>query len=372
MLNTLKIMQELERAIPDLFVEIADEQLLAKKIFAWLQEHPEAVNELKALKKPYPVPQWEGLLDGTIAVQRQLHPYAVIATDGSQIYPDKHQGVPCYVLNSGTAQFVYTTDDAQVRLHSSPRIVTQQDDTNISEDMVNCRRAELEFEVGLLESKKLMSEHPDKPFTFLCDGSLIFWHLESKSKAIKERFLKRYIGLLDEFYAARVPIAGYISLPKSKELIALLRNCLTHKIGPSAAEGASLHTIVDTDIVGLFLQKDHRTEVFTHNSSLAKEYPEHLRPCFVYLHTDVEIARVEVPRWIAEDSRLFTTVLEIILDQSVKGNGYPIALSESHEQAVIKGHEREFFFRLLRKMNLNRSHKTYISQKSLKKRFVSV
>lgn len=372
MLDTLKIIQELERAIPDLFTEIADEQLLSKKLFTWLQEHPEAVEELKGIQKPYSVPQWTGALDATSVVQQQAHPYAVIATDGSQIYPDKHQGVPCYVLNSGTAQFVYTADDAQVRLHSSPLIVTQQDDTNISEDMVNCRRAELEFEVGLSESKKLMQAHPDKPFTFLCDGSLIFWHLESKSKAIKDRFLKRYIGLLDEFYAARVPIAGYISLPKSKELIALLRNCLVHTIGPRAPEGASLHTIVDTDIVRLFLPKHHRTELFTHNSSLAQKYPEHLVPCFVYLHTDVEIARVEVPRWVAEDSTLFNTVLEIILDQSVKGNGYPIALSESHEQAVIKGHEREFFFSLLRKMNLNRDHKTYVSQKSLKKRFVSV
>ncbi len=370
MLDTLKIIKELERALPDLFLEIADELLQTEQLFAWLQAHPEVVAELKKLQTPYPVPGWEGALDQVFEVNRHPHPYAVVATDGSQIYPDKHQGVPCYVLNSGTAQFIYGEGPAQATLSCSPRIITQQDDTNISEDMVNCKRAELEFEVGLEASKKLMNEY-DLPFTFLCDGSLIFWHLESKSHQIKERFLKRYIGLLDEFYRARVPIAGYISLPKSKELIALLRNAVAHKLGP-IKKGGSFTTIVDTDMVELFLEKGQRTALFTHNSKLAKQYPEHLRPCFVYLATDVEIARIEVPRWIADDTKLFNTVLEIILDQSKKGNGYPVALAESHEQAVIKGHERTFFFSLLRKMNQNRNHKVKISQKSLKKRFVSV
>ncbi len=371
MLDTLKIIKELERAIPDLFTELSDELELAEKLFAWLREHPEVVSELKGLTKPYSVPHWEGLLDSTTVIEYQPHPYAVVATDGSQIYPDKHQGVPCYVLNSGTAEFRYGADEAQVKLSSSPQIVTQQDDTNISEDMVNCRRAELEFEVGLDKAKQCMAGHTD-PFTFLCDGSLIFWHLESKSKALKDRFLKRYIALLDEFYQARVPIAGYISLPKSKELVALLRNCLALKKGPIKHDDATLSTLVDTDLISLFLQKNHRTAIFTHNSSLVKHYPEHLVPCFVYLHTDVEIARVEVPRWIAQDTQLFNTVLQIILDQSKKGNGYPVALSESHEQAVIKGHEREFFFSLLRKINLKNNRRMAFSQKSLKKRFVSV
>ncbi len=370
MLDPLKIMQEIARALPDLYAELSHEYIRAHELFLFIREHPEILEALKV--GPNPVPLWEGPLDARVPIRQQPHPYAVIATDGSQIYPDKHQGVPCFVLNSGTAQFVYGTNSSEVKLESSPLIVTQNDDeTFISEDLVNCRRAELEFEVGLAASKEVMRTYPEVPFVFLCDGSLIFWHLESKSPVVKERFLKRYMGLLDEFYQARVPIAGYISLPKSKELVALIKNCIAQKKGP-IVEGDILLTTVDTDIIGSFLKPSERTTVFTHNSPLAKEYPPHLVPYFAYLNVGDEIARVEMPRWVAEDPALLDTVLSILCDQSVKGNGYPIALSEAHEQAVIKGHEREFFFSLLRKMHISQSKSVAYSQKSLKKRFVSV
>ncbi len=361
MLDTLKIIQQLEESLPKLFSEMQDEQSSMKLLFSWLQEHPEALEILK--DSAFPMPSWEGTLDQVFEVKRREHPYGVVATDGSQIYPDKHQGVPCYVLNTGIAQFRYGTT-SKVGLSSIPEVVTLLEDT-MTEDVVNCRRAEREFEVGLKVSKEVIG---DELFVFLCDGSLIFWHLETKSRTLKDRFLKRYLELLDQYYRARVPIAGYISLPKSRELIGILRNAGMHKMGPKT----TCETLVDTDLVQLYLGKNQRTVVFTHNSALAQEYPDHLRPCFVYLHTDLEIARIEMPKWVAEDSTLLETVLGIIQDQAVKGNGYPVSLAEAHEQAVIKSHEREQFFGLLQKMHLKHNRRMPISQKSLKKRFVSV
>jgi NurA-like 5'-3' nuclease len=37
----------------------------------------------------------------------------------------------------------------------------------------------------------------------------------------------------------------------------------------------------------------------------------------------------------------------LILDQCRKGQGYPVALSEAHEQAVISGADREEFWALV-------------------------
>ncbi len=229
--------------------------------------------------------------------------------------------------------------------------------------MVNCRRAEWEFAIGFAYANRL--EH--KPI-FLCDGSLLFWHLESKSRALKERFLSAYLGLLDEFYKARIPIAGYISLPKSKDLLGIVRNAQRHGMGPKGA----FDMLVDTDLVGLFLKEGERTTVFMPMSSLAQEYPPALRPCFVYMHMGLEIARVEVPQWVAQDELLLNKVLGCIVDQAKKGNGYPVSLAEAHEQAVIKSHERYQFFSMLQKMHLKHNRPMPISQKSLKKRFVSI
>jgi hypothetical protein len=370
MLDPIKIMEEIARALPDLYAELSKDYARSQEIFEWLRAHQEVIETLRS--GPQSIPLWEGPLDATMTIVPQEHPYAVAAADGSQIYPDKHAGVPCFVLNSGTASFRYGTGPAYVRLASAPQIITQNDDDlGVSEDVVNCRRAELELEVGLAASKEMMGLHSGVPFTFLCDGSLIFWHLTSKSPALKERFLQRYMNLLDQFYEAQVPLAGYISLPKSKELGALIKNCIALGIGPVHAHD-TLSTTVDSDLVSLFLQPGQRTTVFTHNSPLAQEYPTHLVPCFMYVRVGSEIARVEVPRWVAQNDNLLATVLQIIVDQAMKGNGYPISLAEAHEQAVIKNYDREFFFSLLNKMNM--SHKVLIpsSQKNLKKRIVSV
>jgi hypothetical protein len=368
MLDHLKIMKEIARALPDLYAEVSREYQCAQNLFEWVRTHPEIIDILRT--GPHAVPLWQGALDDTVSVRAHTHPYTVVATDGSQIYPDRHQGVSYFVLNSGTASFCYGTGPAEVLLESAPRIVTQFDDLFITEDIVNCRRAELEFEVGLAASKALMRAHPDLPCTFLCDGSLIFWHLESKSPALKERFLHRYIALLEEFYQARVPIAGYISLPKSKELVALLKNSIALKVGPVGIQEELLATL-DTDLCSSMLKPSERSTVYTHNSALALSYPSHLVPCFVYLHVGDEIARVEIPRWVAEDSLLRERVLAIIVDQALKGNGYPIALAEAHEQAVIKNHERELFFSLVRRLAPSNAP-IASSQKALKKRYVSV
>lgn len=368
MLDKLKLVAELQKSISGLFQDTSLELDAARRIFEWLCDHPEIHELIKKLQSPYPVPLWRGALQAVFCEELQKHPYGVVATDGSQIYPDKHQGVSCYLINTGVVQFVYG-HKSSVRLFSEPTVVTSLDDPDMTEDMVNCRRGELEFERGLIETSKARAAQPDIPHLYLCDGSLIFWHLEAKSPQVKERFLKRYIELLDGFYKERLLIAGYISLPKSKELVALLRNCISQGL---VKELITLDTIIDTHLTSFFLPVNHRTTVFTHNSALAESYPPHLVPCFVYLHLPTEIARIEIPRWVAQDPEALSTVIGIIKDQATKGNGYPVALSEAHEQAVVKGPDREFFFDMVYKLGITHNQRLHPSQKSLKKRFVSV
>jgi NurA-like 5'-3' nuclease len=41
------------------------------------------------------------------------------------------------------------------------------------------------------------------------------------------------------------------------------------------------------------------------------------------------------------------SVINRIVDQAAKGCGYPVALSEAHEQAVIRERDRRYFLTLL-------------------------
>jgi hypothetical protein len=47
------------------------------------------------------------------------------------------------------------------------------------------------------------------------------------------------------------------------------------------------------------------------------------------------IARVEIPRWVAENPGMVALVHTLIYDQCMKGQGYPVALARAHEQALM-------------------------------------
>ncbi len=63
-------------------------------------------------------------------------------------------------------------------------------------------------------------------------------------------------------------------------------------------------------------------------------------------------------------------ICSIVLDQALKGKGYPVCLFEAHEQAVIKSADREFFYEMLRSLYQKNNKNYAVSCKSLKKRVV--
>ena len=89
---------------------------------------------------------------------------------------------------------------------------------------------------------------------------------------------------------------------------------------------------------------------------------------FYYLNAGSELARVEVPRWVAEDESLLELTHALLVDQCRKGHGYPVAISEAHEQAVVTVGDREEF-RLIVEDALQRQRlPVYTSEKSRSKR----
>jgi hypothetical protein len=68
---------------------------------------------------------------------------------------------------------------------------------------------------------------------------------------------------------------------------------------------------------------------------------------FCYVHIGWEIVRIEFPAWVAEQPTLLDSALSLVLAQVTKGFGYPVALAEAHNQAVVRGGDRTRFFSLL-------------------------
>jgi len=83
---------------------------------------------------------------------------------------------------------------------------------------------------------------------------------------------------------------------------------------------------------------------------------------------DDEITRVELPRWVAMDEKLLNLVHTLVLDQCQRGQGYPVALSEAHEKAVVTGVDKEGFWQLVESFLVEERLPSLSSAKSRSKR----
>ena len=89
---------------------------------------------------------------------------------------------------------------------------------------------------------------------------------------------------------------------------------------------------------------------------------------FFYLKVDGEIGRVEVPQWVAERDDLVDMVHSLVLDQCRRGLGYPVALMEAHEKAVVTASDRETFRLLVERAMVEQGVDMLVSGKSRSKR----
>jgi hypothetical protein len=377
MLNRAKVMKELQARSADLFIDRSHEYNLARACWERIVANPHFIDKVRALPTPWLIPSWQGPLDRTVAIAPLNNPYRVVAIDGSQIYPDRHQGTACFLINIGTVDITYGLNVPQVYFDTQPFVYVGKDhadEIEASADLVNCRRQELELVAGLERSKLIAEQLAQKPmpYAFLFDGSLIFWHLESKEQDLKDAFLGRYLGLLHELYNQQVICAGYISLPKNKELVNLMRIELCNFVIEGCTQHQIVDHLVDTAIASFFLPARARTTVFASNAKIGALYPDHLKPYFFYLNVETEIARVEIPTWIAHNEQLVDGIAALLLDQSLKGHGYPLVLAEAHEQAVVKGPDRDFFYQLIAKVGIEQKQRLFMSQKSIKKRGMGI
>ena len=213
------------------------------------------------------------------------------------------------------------------------------------------------------------------------DGTIIFWNLEGKQEEVKDYFLSSYLFWLNKFYENKTLVSGYISFPKSRELVNLIKlglcrftsaDCIPCYSKFTEFPCKAVDNLIDTHVCRFFLKPNQRTTVFYSTSKITKHYPEHLKPCFCYLHAGDEIARLEMPFWIAQNKDLLDYLCSIAIDQCKKGQGYPVVLAEAHEQAVVKGPDREFFYHLIQKIGIEQKRRFFVSKKSLKKRGIGI
>jgi len=313
--------------------------------------------------------------------------FTVIATDGSHIDVDRHRSTRCYLINIGTVVLHYGAQPDAL-LDSFPALYFGDEDLVIAPDGAKGREQPIEgVLLGIKRSvdechqlARLAAELPSGSSTLaLLDGSLILWGLAGQvyPDFVIEALLDRgFIRHLEEIRQLNIALASYISFPRSTDVVNALRvaicpyepaDCDRH-CSNKARDCDTVAGVQDRELFTNLLGQGERSALFISQSSIVqKHYGEH-QVYFFYLRVDDEIARVEIPRWVATDESLLNLTHNLVLDQCQRGHGYPIALSEAHEKAVITGADREEFWQLVESLLVEEKLPTPTSAKSQSKR----
>lgn len=319
----------------------------------------------------------------------------ILATDGSQISPSHHEIAYCYLLNIGRVVLHYG-QNKQPLLDSIPEIFYQPEDLYLSrqwgirtEDWMGYRRTSSEAtvlgELGL-DWLTINNNRLPAPTLAMVDGSLIYWFLEGLPRKAQLQILNPIRQAWDFLRLANIPLLGYLSASRSQESLSFLRllacpydtpNCL-HNC-PSVSSGNDnlygekapcqiFESLRDTTLWGEILSPGERSPLWRSQSRILELYESH-HIYFCYVHVGTEIARIEVPEWVAKNTETLELALSLMLAQVHKGGGYPVALAEAHNYAVVTGSDRGRFFTLLEQEMIKAGLKNVgISSKETRKR----
>ncbi len=316
--------------------------------------------------------------------------FSIIATDGSHIDVDRHKSTRCYLINIGTVTLHYGASP-NATLDSFPHLYSGDEDLVIAPTGVKGREQPIEGTLlGIKRSvdechqlAELAAELPQDSLTLaLLDGSLILWGLAAYPEFVTEALLdKGFLGYLDEMSklnnGRKLALASYISFPRSTDVVNALRVALCphdpvdcdHYCPPDKArECDTVAGVQDRELFSNLLGQGERSAIFISQSSIVQKHYGAHRVYFFYLKVDDEIARVEIPQWVAMDESLLNLVHTLVLDQCRRGQGYPVALSEAHEQAVVTTADRENFWQLVEASLVEEHLPTLGSAKSQSKR----
>ncbi|MCC5610193.1 DNA double-strand break repair nuclease NurA [Nostoc sp. CHAB 5834] len=302
-----------------------------------------------------PIEPLETCID--IPVPPKIH--TVIATDGSQIAPNHHEIAYCYLLNIGRVVLHYGQNRHPL-LDSLPEVFYRPEDLYMSrqwgirtEEWMSFRRTASEATVL---AELACAAKGEAPALAMVDGSLIYWFLEQLPMDARDRILPPILEAWQQMRVAQIPLMGYLSASRSIETMNFLRllacphpvpDCKTYC--PNQLEKVAckiFEQLRDTSVWATRLKPGQRSTLWRSNSPILELYGDQTI-YFCYVHVGTEIARIEVPAWVAENVTILDQALGLMLAQVQKGYGYPVAIAEAHNQAVVKGGDRTRFFALL-------------------------
>jgi hypothetical protein len=306
--------------------------------------------------------------------------FNVVAADGSQIHPDRHAAARFYLINIGSIRIRYGSGDVpQTAITSSLYYEDEhfydEEGTEIGAAWINGLRDVSELEALAQVSKNCSGE----PTISLLDNGLLLWlAAQSGPQPNRQvmRLLQRYLQQLSDLQKTGAAIAGFIDRPRHSNLIALL-HLESLELDEITEDALRVHPYLgfsDRSLFARVLEPGYRSALFIQNSKLNRDFRKNGQEVhFFYLHPgeQSQVARVEVPHWVAHSPKLLNLVHAAIIEQCKLTGGYPYALVRSHELAVVNAADRQVIDTMIQRTLLQHRWIPQHSLKSETKRWTS-
>lgn len=293
---------------------------------------------------------------------------ATFAADGSQIMPSQEFSIPvagvqvAWFENPHTLAGNYFKDSIFEVLSPDDLLMGNSSERQISEQMVNLRRFQLEVKVLCDYMERYAQEHgiTDRPPVVFLDSSIVISFAERWHEDQRKLFTEPIIKLLDTSAKTKIPVIGYVDTTYACDIAVMLKYFFNMKVRRSPVHDAYLFRNFNWG---------DRTIFFTcARAGLLDSFGVHARGVgFLYLKTNQNLpARLEMPVWIYE-AGLLDYVIDIVRAEVIVGLGYPYPLATADAAAVITAPDREAFYRIFQQFINEQEIPIKISQKSVSK-----
>lgn len=271
----------------------------------------------------------------------------LIAADGSQVAPDRHAAVSYSLVNVG-AIMMETNSSRAPAVRTESQLLLEE--ALYTETGMLTQEA-IEQQRDLAERRMLLELAQE--FTGECvaltDGPLELWGARGGVEDGYRRNVEIHKAILSRLQERGAVVAGYVDKPAANLVVRLLEIGLLSSAGPfeELRTHHPFRGVSDRWLIGRFLKPGQRSTVFGLQSSACLHYVGSLALHFFYLNVGVEkhpyLVRVEIPKWVADDSQKLAALHTALLAQCrlMGARPYPYLLHRAHEIAVVKLDEKE-------------------------------
>lgn len=277
----------------------------------------------------------------------------LLAADGSQINPSRHDAVQFGVINVGVFRMRIgnaepPSEITSTQLLAGDELFAEGSDPipleafDMSEELIALRRD--------LNERRLLAElaqGEEPPVLALTDGPLELFR-EPRSSGEYDRAFEEYLVELRRLSELNVIAAGYVDRPRADLLVRLLELLLIENgRWNEAGRVRPLKRVLDAHLFHAILQPGQRSAVFGIQSPSTAKFTEDLALHFFYLNVGragrPALARVEIPAWVARARGMVDLLHAALLAQCrlMGSRPYPYALHRAHETAVVTFAEKE-------------------------------